>query len=129
MGNGRVQMSPYNRRVREIIVRAWGPYLAVAMLVWAVEIAMVAGIARASFPDADLNSWPFIALLTPPLLLAIYLNYLIATVLFVRDFTRRKGRAKAVQYLFAGDDVKKRGVIGRILLAATGIRGKEHRSG
>jgi len=115
-------MSAHSRRIRELIVRAWSPYLAVAMLLWGVEIAIFVGVARAFFPEVNLNSWTCIAAMTPPLLVALYVNFFVGTVLFVRAFARRKGRAKTVHYLFPEGEVGKLRVIGRILLAAAGIR-------
>ena len=114
-------MSPHNRRIRELLVRAWSPYLAVGVLLWGVEIAIFVVVAREYCPEADLNSWPCIAAMTPPLLVALYVNFFLGTVLFVRAFARRKGRAKTVHYLFPEGEVKLR-PIGRILLAAAGIR-------
>src|SRR5262245_27191828 len=102
-----MQMSPHRRRVRELLARAWSPYLVVAMLLWCVEIAIVVGTARALLPKVDLNSWTCIAALTPPLLLALYINFFVGTVLFVRAFTRRKGRAKAMHFLFPESEVGK----------------------
>src|SRR5262245_61369328 len=123
-----MQMSPHNRRIRELLVRAWSPYLAAAMLLWGAEIAIFVGVARAFFPEVDLNSWTCIAAMTPPLLVALYVNFFVGTVLFVKAFSRRKGRAKAVHYLFPKAEVGSPGVIGRILLWATGSekdRGQE----
>ena len=115
-------MSAHSRRIRELIVRAWSPYLAVAMLLWGVEIAIFVGVARAFFPEVDLNSWTCIAAMTPPLLVALYVNFFVGTVLFVRAFARRKGRAKAIHYLLPKAEVGRPGVIGRILLWAAGLR-------
>ena len=115
-------MSPHNRRIRELLVRAWSPYLAVGMLLWGVEIAIFVVVGRAYFPEVDLNSWPCIAAMTPPLLVALYVNFFVGTVLFVRAFARRKGRAKTLHYLFPEGEVGKLPVLGRILLAAAGIR-------
>jgi hypothetical protein len=117
-----MQMSPHNRLIRELLVRAWSSYLAVAMLLWGVEIAIFVGVARVCFPEVDLNSWSCVAAMTPPLLVALYVNYFVGTVLFVRAFTKRKGQTKAVHYLFPGGEVGKLGVIGRILLKAAGVR-------
>ena len=117
-------MSPHNRRIRKLFVRAWSPYLAVGMLLWDVEIAIFVVVARAYFPEVDLNSWPCIAAMTPPLLVALYVNFFVGTVLFVRAFARRKGRARTVRYLFPEGEVGKLQLIGRILLAAAGIRDK-----
>jgi len=114
-------MSPHNRRVRQLVVGAWGPYLAVAMLFWGVEIAIFVGVARAYFPEVDLNSWSCIAAMTPPLLVALYVNFFVGTVLFVRVFARRKGRAKAVHYLFPKGEAGKLGVISWILLKTAGV--------
>ena len=115
-------MSPHQRRVRKLLARSWSPYLAVAMLLWGVEIAIFVVVVRRFFPEVDLNSWPCIAGMTPPLLVALYANFFVGTVLFVRAFARRKGRAKAVHYLFPEGEVGKLGVIGRMLLAAAGVR-------
>jgi hypothetical protein len=115
-------MSPHNRRIRELLVRAWSPYLAVGMLLWGVEIAIFVVVARAYFPEVELNSWPCIAAMTPPLLVALYVNFFLGTVLFVRAFARRKGRAKTVHYLFPEGEAGKLRVIGRILLKAAGVR-------
>jgi hypothetical protein len=92
------------------------------MLVWCVEIAIFVAVARAFFPAVDLNSWPCIAVMTPPLLAALCFNFFVGTVLFLRAFTRKKGRARAVHYLFPEREAGKLGVIGRLLLAAAGIR-------
>ena len=115
-------MSPHNRRVRELIGRGWSPYLAVAMLLWGVEIVIFVVVARTYFPEVDLNSWRCIAVMTPPLLVAQYTNIFVGTVLFVRAFVKRKGRAKAVHYLFPEGEGGKLGVLGRVLLAAAGVR-------
>jgi hypothetical protein len=117
-----MQMSTHDRRVRELLVRAWGPYLALAMLLWGVEIAIFVSAARAFFPEVDLNSWICIAAATPPLLVAICVNFFVGTVLFVRVFVRRKGRAKALHYLFPKLEGGKCGMISRILLKAAGVR-------
>ena len=91
------------------------------MLLWGLEIALFVGIAREFWPEVDLNSWPCIAAMTPPLLVALYVSFFVGTVLFVRAFARRKGRAKTVHYLFPEGEVGKLGVIGRILLKAAAV--------
>jgi hypothetical protein len=115
-------MSPHDRRVRELLVRAWCPYLVLAMLLWSVEIAIFVSAAQTYFPKVDLNSWTCIAAAAPPLLVALFVNFLVGTVLFVRAFVRRKGRAKAVHYLFPEVEAGKCGMLSRILLLAAGIR-------
>src|SRR5262249_61378343 len=87
----KMKPSPYERRVRKLIVRAWSPYLAAAMLIWGVEIAAFVCVARAYFPEVDLNAWPCIAAMTPPVLGALFFNFFVGTALFVRAFARRKG--------------------------------------
>jgi len=115
-------MPAHRRRIQELIVRAWSPYLGVALLLWGLEIAIFVSVARAFFPEVDLNSWTCIAAMTPPLLVALYVNLFVGTVLFVKAFSRRKGRAKAIHYLFPKAEVGRPGVIGRILRWATGVR-------
>lgn len=117
-------MSPHNRRVRKLIVGAWGPYLAGGMLLWGVEIAIFVVVTRTYFPDVDVNSWACIAAATPPLLVALYVNFFVGTVLFVRAFASSKGQAKAVRYLFPERQAGKRGMISRIVLKAAGVRGE-----
>jgi hypothetical protein len=116
------QMSPHNKRVRKLLIWALSPYLAVAMLLWGVEIAIFVSVVRAFFPEVDLNSWTCIAVATPPLIVALYLNFFVVAVLFVRAFARRKGRAKAVRYLFHEGKAGKLRVISRFLLKAAGVR-------
>jgi hypothetical protein len=98
------------------------------MLLWGVEIAIFVGVATAYFPEADLNSWTCIAAMTPPLLVALYANFFVGTILFVRVFARRKGWAKTVHYLFPEGEAGKLGVLSRILLKAAGAR-QEKRTG
>lgn len=115
-------MSPHGRHIRKLVVRAWSPYLAVGMLLWGLEIAIFVVVARTYFPEVDLNSWPCIAAMTPAVLVALYVNFFVGTVLFVRAFARRKGRAKTIHYLFPEGEVGKLRAMGRTLLAAAGIR-------
>jgi hypothetical protein len=122
VGDRRMQMTSHKRRIRELLVRAWSPYLAVAMLFWSVEIAIFVGVARTFFPEVDLNSWTCIVAMTPPLLVALYVNFFVGTVLFVRAFSRRKGRAKTLHYLFPEGEVGKLRVIRWILLKMAGVR-------
>ena len=112
-------MNHHGKRVRKLLVQAWSPYLAVAMLLWGFEIAIFVSVAREFLPEVDLNSWPCIAVMTPPLLVALNVNFFVGTVLFVRAFTRKKGQAKTVHYLFPDGEV---GVIGRIFLKTPGVR-------
>jgi hypothetical protein len=98
------------------------------MLVWGVELNLFAGVARTYFPEVDLNLGPCIAAMTPPLLVALLVNFFVGTVLFARAFARRKGRGKAVHYLFPEAEVGKLGVLGRILLKVAGLR-EEKRAG
>jgi hypothetical protein len=92
------------------------------MLLWGAELAICVSAARACLPEVDLNSWPCIVAATPPLLAALYVNFVVGTALFVRAFARRKGRAEAVHYLFPKVELGKCGMISRILLKAAGIR-------
>jgi hypothetical protein len=92
------------------------------MLLWGFEIAIFVSVARGFLPEVDLNSWPCIAVMTPPLLVALNVNFFVGTVLFVRAFTRRKGQAQTVHYLFPDGGVGKLGLIGRILLKTAGVR-------
>jgi hypothetical protein len=103
-------------------MRGFSPYLAAAMLLWGVEIAIFVVVARTYFPEVDLNSWPCIAAMTPPLLVALYVNFFVGTVLFVRAFIKKKGRARAVRYLFPAGESGRIGVTGRILLWAAGAQ-------
>jgi hypothetical protein len=119
---GRVQMSPHNKHIRKLIARALSPYLLVAMLLWWVEATLFLSAARAYFPEVDLNSWACIGAAAPPLLVALLINFFVGTVLFVRAFTRRKGRTKAVRYLFPEVEAGKGGMLIRVLLRAAGAR-------
>jgi hypothetical protein len=118
-------MSLHDRRVRELIVGAWAPYLGFAMLLWGAELATLVVAAQACLPEVDLNAWTSIAVATPPLLAALFVNLFVGTVLFVRAFVRRKGRARAVHYLFPEVGAGNGGVLGRILLMAAGVRANQ----
>lgn len=118
-----MQVSLHNRRVRQLVVEAWAPYLGVAMLLWGVELIIFAVVAMTYFPEVNLNSWTCIAVMTPPLVAALLVNFFVGTVLFVRAFAKRKGRGKAVHYLFPEAEIGKLGVLGRILLKAGGLTG------
>jgi hypothetical protein len=98
------------------------------MLLWGVELSIFAVVARAYFPEVDLNSWSCIAAMTPPLMVVLLVNFFVGTVLFVRAFARRKGRAKTLHYLFPEAEGGNLGALGWILLKAAGLR-EEKRSG
>jgi hypothetical protein len=115
-------MSPHNKRIQQLVARGWSPYLGAGMLLWGFEICIFVVVARTYFPEADLNSWPCIAVMTPPLLVALYVNFFVETVLFVRAFARKKGRARTVHYLFPAGEAGKLRLIGRILLWVAGFR-------
>jgi hypothetical protein len=116
-----MKRSPHDSCVRRLIAQAWGPYLAVAVFLWAVEIVAFVSAVRAFFPGLDPESLTCIAIVTPLLLLAVWVNLFGGTVLFVRAFARRKGRAKALHYLFRGREAGKPGLISRLLIKAAGL--------
>jgi hypothetical protein len=108
-------------RVRRVVARAWAPYLAVAMLLSGVELAAFVSAVRAFFPGVDPESWTCIAGATPFVLLAWCINFFGATALFVRAFARKKGRARAMHYLFPDVEAGRPSVLSRMLLTAARI--------
>jgi hypothetical protein len=90
------------------------------MLLWGVEIALFVALAQAYFPKVDLNSWACIATTAPPLLAALFVNFAVGTALFVRAFVWKKGRDRALRYLFHAREAGQCGILARILLLAAG---------
>jgi hypothetical protein len=90
------------------------------MLLWGIEVALFVVVAQAYFPEMDLNSWPCIATTTPPLLVALLFNFAVGTALFVRAFVWKKGRDRAMRYLFHAEEAGQCGMLARMLLLAAG---------
>jgi hypothetical protein len=115
-----MQMSPHSRRIRKLIAGGLAPYLAIAMLLWGFEVALFVVAAQAYFPEVDLNSWACIALTAPLLLAALLVNFAVGTALFVRAFVWKKGRDRALRYLFHAREAGQCGMLARMLLLAAG---------
>jgi hypothetical protein len=111
-----------DKRVRKVIGNGMSPYFGLAGLLWMAEYAAFFAVTKTCFPEVDMNSWPFIAIVAPLVILALWVNLIGAMVLFARAFARRKGQTKAVHYLFPSAEAGHPGLANRILLKLAGIR-------
>jgi len=111
----------HDRRIRQLIAAVWAPYMGLAILVWGVELACSVVIMKEYFPQVDVESLNCIVVAMPLVLLAVWLNFFVATVLFIRAFVQKKGRDKAMRYLFPASDNDQRGILSRMLLKASGL--------
>jgi hypothetical protein len=111
-----------DKRVRKLIGTAMAPYFGLAMFLWMGEFAVFFAITKTRFPEVDVDSWPFVAIAFPLVILLLWINMLGATVLFARAFARRKGHTKAVHCLFSSAKAGQPGLVNRILLKLAVIR-------
>jgi hypothetical protein len=65
-----------------------------------VEIVLLLLITGTYFPEVDTNSWSFIAYSIPFICIIIPFNIFLCFWFYAKLFIRKKGKAKALEYLF-----------------------------
>jgi hypothetical protein len=117
-----MQRPPCDRRISRVLARAWSPYIGAALLLWGLELAIFVTVMHEYFPEVDINSWPVIAIATPPVLVAAFFHFLMGSILFVRAFAKKKGRNKTLRYLVPDCATGQGRFLNRLFLRVIGAR-------